>query len=88
MSRSENNGDDLLDQVQTYRETVLAYEALNDEIHKLIMANGGGTEGMSADEVEHYRELARKRDETLSEMRWMEQLLLSEDSENDEDIKS
>ena len=35
---------DAIHQVQQYRKVVLVYEALDKEIDKLIMANGGHTE--------------------------------------------
>jgi hypothetical protein len=76
-----NAGDDnMLDQVKNYREIVLTYEKLNAEIDKLLSEHGGGTEKMPEGEIERYRELARKRDETLNEMRVLEQQLLDEDT--------
>ena len=67
-------------EVLNYRKVVLIYEGLNQEIDKLIMANGGGTENMSEEDLERYRTLARQRDEVLNEMRWLEQQLLDDDS--------
>ena len=74
-------GNDMLRQVQNYRKMVLIYEGLNAEIHKLLEDNNGGTEFMSADDLQHYRDLARQRDEMMSEMRWMEQQLLGADDD-------
>lgn len=76
------SGNEMLRQVQNYRKIVLIYEGLNAEIHKLLEANTGGTEFMSPEDVQRYRELARQRDEMMSEMRWLEQQLL----ESDDDI--
>jgi len=74
-----SSSDDLT-QVQTYRDMVLKYEGLNDEIQALIMAHDGGTENMSSEDVERYRILARQRDEALNEMRWLEHQLLEDDN--------
>ena len=71
-----NENDDTLSRVDHYRKIVLQYEALNKEINDLIMANNGGTKDMSKQDIERYRELAYQRDETLNEMRWLEQQLL------------
>jgi hypothetical protein len=65
--------------VQRYRKMVLLYEALDEEIDSLIMANGGGTEHMAEPDLARYRELARKRDEVLNEMRILEQELRLDD---------
>ncbi len=68
-----------LHQVQKYRKMVLLYEALDEEIDDLLTAHGGGTEHMSDIERTRYRELARKRDEVLNEMRILEQELHLDD---------
>jgi hypothetical protein len=75
-----NNGSDVLHQVQAYRKIVLLYEALDEEIDKLIMEHGGVSENLSPDDLARYRDLARKRDEILNEMRILEQKLLDDDS--------
>lgn len=72
---------EILSQVQNYRKIVYIYEGLNAEIHKLLEDNDGGTEFMSSEDIQHYRNLARKRDEVMSEMRWLEQLLLEADDD-------
>jgi hypothetical protein len=82
MDESENSRDEL-NRVQEYRKLVLLYEALDEEIDKLIMAHGGSTEKMSDTDLERYRYLARRRDELLNDMRNMEQELLLADDEND-----
>jgi hypothetical protein len=78
MSQDERGA---LHQVQKYRKMVLVYEALDEEIDELLMAHGGGTENMSDIELARYRELARKRDEVLNEMRILEQELHLDDTD-------
>ena len=63
--------------VQEYRKLVLLYEALDAEIDKLIMAHGGRSEDMPPDDLNRYRELARKRDEVQNDIRVMEQELMN-----------
>lgn len=75
-----DDGGKMLHEVQEYRDLVLKYEALDEQVDALIMAHGGGTEHMPAADLEKYRKLARERDEVLNEMRVMEQALLSDDS--------
>jgi hypothetical protein len=70
-----------LHKVQKYRKLVLVYEALDEEIDKLIMANGGFTENMSSEALQKYRELARKRDDVENEMRTLEQELEIDDTD-------
>lgn len=82
MSGSGENSD-LLNRIQQYRNMVLEYEALNDEISQLIMNNGGGSEHMSADDLTRYREMAHRRDELQHEIRWLEQQLLEDDQNDD-----
>ncbi len=74
MGESEN----LNPSVQQYRDAVLAYEAANAEVDQLIAEHRGGTEAMSEADLARYRELARRRDELSSELRWMEQQLLDD----------
>lgn len=69
----------MLEQVERYREIVLAYEAVDQEIDDLIMAFGGLMENMPSDVLLRYRELARQRDELLNEMRALEHELQIDD---------
>ncbi len=69
----------MLEQVERYREIVLAYEAVDQEIDDLIMAFGGLMENMPPDVLLRYRELARQRDELLNEMRALEHELQIDD---------
>ncbi|PJF27779.1 MAG: hypothetical protein CUN53_02780 [Phototrophicales bacterium] len=72
--------DELANQVQQYQQLVIRYEALDHEIDALIMAHGGTSDKMPADDFRRYRDLARERDELLNEMRFFEhQLNLDED---------
>ncbi len=66
--------------VAHYRQLVEAYEALDSKIDELIMATGGKSEDMSAENRRLYRKWARQRNEMLNEMRLLErQLNLMED---------
>lgn len=77
MSEDSN---DPLNQVQQYRELVLRYEALDEEIDALIMSYGGTMEKMSPEALLRYRVLARERDDVQNDMRQLEKLLLDDDS--------
>jgi hypothetical protein len=70
---------DMRHQVEDYQRAVLKYEQLQSEVNALLNAHGG-SEQMSAETLLHYRALARQRDEALNEIRWMESLLLDEDT--------
>ena len=74
---SDANND--LTLVQQYRELVLQYEQLDEEIDTLIMANGGGTEHMSTADLNLYRELASHRTEVRNDMRLLEHALEIDD---------
>jgi len=72
----------LLDDIQRYRQMVLDYEALDEEIDTYIADRGGKKEHeMTPDELVHYRDLSRRRDDLLNEIRLLEhQLKLDEDT--------
>ncbi len=72
---------DAIHKVQQYRKLVLVYEALDEEIDQLIMANGGHTDKMSPDAIARYRDLARRRDEVQNDMRALEQELQIDDED-------
>ncbi len=76
-----DNSDDTFDKVRLYRELVLQYEQIDEEIDALIMAVNGVPEKLSPHERDRYRELARRRDELQNEMRWLEQQLMEEDDQ-------
>ena len=67
----DENGDSLA-LVQKYQTLVLEYEALDKEIDALIMAHGGSSEKMPPEDLERYRDLARKRDDLQGEMHELE----------------
>ena len=73
------DGNDDLNLVQRYREVVLRYEELDAEIDRLLEANGGHSENMSAEDLARYRALARQREEAEDEMHILEQQLLMDD---------
>jgi hypothetical protein len=75
----EDKSSDPRREVQNYRKMVLIYEALDEEIDRLIMANGGGSENMPPEALDRYRDLARKRDDVLNEIHIMEQKLQLDD---------
>jgi hypothetical protein len=77
------NPDELSSQVEGYRQLVLRYEALDEEIDALIMSHGGTSDKMPIDDLRRYRQLARERDEVLNEMRMLEhELSLDNEDEN------
>jgi uncharacterized protein (DUF885 family) len=71
--------DDTLHSIQFYQVYVMQYEKLDEEIDQLIMDNGGTSEKMPAEARDRYRQLARKRDEVLNEMRRLEKRLSLDD---------
>lgn len=74
---------DLHDQIELYRQIVLRYEALDEQIDGLIMAHGGTSDKMPPEDLRRYRELARERDDLFSEMRAMEHFLdMDDDTES------
>lgn len=73
--------DDLKTQVAAYQKLVLRYEALDEEIDALIMAHGGTSDKMTADDLTRYRALARERDEVQNELRMLEHQLRLDDEE-------
>lgn len=85
MTGTPDDNKNLLSRIQSYRKVVLIYEGLNKAIHKLLADNDGGTEKMSTEDRERYRQLARQRDELNSEMRFLEQQLLDEAALQDEE---
>ena len=76
-----DNPNDTFDKVRLYREVVLQYEKVDEEIDALIMAANGVPDKLSPAERDRYRELARRRDELQNEMRWLEQQLMEEDDQ-------
>lgn len=69
---------DALTQVQRFRDLQLQFEDLTRQIHALLRANKGGTEGMSSADLSRYRELARERDSVDNELRFLQQQLFGD----------
>jgi uncharacterized protein YdcH (DUF465 family) len=67
------------DEVMRYQQLVAEYEALDSQIDAWLASNRDGLDKMSVQDKAHYRELARRRDEVLNEMRALEQELLGDD---------
>ncbi len=70
--------EDVKVRIQAYRTIVEEYERLDNEIDTLITRNGGQSKNMSSDDLDLYRQLARKRRDILNEMRLLERDLLDE----------
>lgn len=73
---------DDLDRVNEYRRVVLEYEALDEEIDELLARHHGATERMSDEDFEHYRELARRRDDIYNQMKALERQILDEEPDD------
>lgn len=70
----------MLKRVQAYRDLVLRYETLDEEIDAMLSAHGGDTHQMSEADLARYRQMARQREDLQNEMRIMEhELTLDED---------
>ncbi len=79
MSQEER---DARQQVEEYRQLVLRYEALDEEIDAFLNAQGGKLDEMTEADLTHYRQMARQRDDLLNDMRALEQLLhITEDDD-------
>jgi hypothetical protein len=71
--------DDTQQRVQIYRDLVLRYEKLDEDIDAYI-ARHGSVEQMDSEYLAHYRKLAREREDMQNEMRMLEkQLKLDEE---------
>jgi hypothetical protein len=73
-----------LKQVERYRQLVLEYEALDEQIDALLASHNGATEKMSDEDFESYRNLAHRRDYVYNQMKAMEQLVLGDDADDSE----
>jgi hypothetical protein len=76
-----DNSSDTFGKVHRYRELVLQYEEIDEEIDALIMAVGGVPDKFSPQDRDRYRALANRRDELQNEMRLLEQQLMAEDDQ-------
>jgi hypothetical protein len=71
--------DDTQQRIQLYRELVLRYEKLDEDIDAYI-ARHGSVEQMDSEYLAQYRKLAREREDMQNEMRVLEkQLKLDEE---------
>jgi hypothetical protein len=71
--------DDMVQQVAKYDELVKQYQTLDQQIDKLLHDHQGHSENMSSESMQHYRSLARERDDVFNAMRAMEQLLFADE---------
>lgn len=72
------NKETALEQLSLYRTAADNYEALKRQIDSLLSPYQGDADQMPPDERVQYKALARRRDEILTEMRWLEQQLLDD----------
>jgi tRNA A37 threonylcarbamoyltransferase TsaD len=61
-----------------YEQSVLAYEALNQQVDALLNASGGHRSNLSSEALSHYRILAARRDDAYNTMKTLERALLDE----------
>lgn len=73
------SNDDMLAQVQHYRDLQLRYEALDSEIDALLAAHKSATGGLSGADLAAYRDLFQQRADVLNDMRIMEQILFEDE---------
>jgi len=71
-----------LDRVQKYRQLVLEYEALDEEIDGLLARHNGATENMPDEDFERYRSLAHRRDHVYNQIKALEREIFWEDEDN------
>jgi hypothetical protein len=79
MTDDRRSTEDVQARVAQYREVVLEYEAVSEEIARLMDANNGSTENMSDEEFDTYREMAWRRDRLYNQMKWFERRLLEDE---------
>jgi hypothetical protein len=73
-----DNTQNLAEKAQQYRQSVLDYEALDEQIDQLLHSRGGHSDQLTDEEYTHYRELADLRDLAYNRMKTLERLLLDE----------
>jgi len=76
-----NRQNDLLEQIEHYRQLTQRYRTLDQQIDDLLKRTrvAGDIDTLHHVDREAYRSLARQRDEIINEMRRMEQFLFAED---------
>ncbi len=75
--RPEGSGD--IERVRQYKQLVLEYEALDEEIDTLLAQHGGATEKMPDEAYQRYRELANHRDYVYNQMKRLEREIFPDD---------
>ena len=73
-----DNTQNLAEKAQQYRQSVLDYEALDEQIDSLLQSRGGHSDQLTDEEYTHYRELADLRDLAYNRMKTLERSLLDE----------
>ena len=68
-----------VDLVQRYRALVLEYEDLDEQVDDFLAEHAGSTEEMSTEDLAHYRDLARRRDEVHNQMKALERQIFQDD---------
>ena len=63
----------MVEQIARYNKLVQEYQALDKAVDTLLTGHHGHTENMSAEAMQRYRDLARKRDDAFNAVRTMEQ---------------
>lgn len=69
----------LPENVARYQQVVADYEALDREIDALLASYRGRLDQMEGEDKQRYRQMSRRRDELLNEMRVLEQDLFDGD---------
>jgi hypothetical protein len=77
---NDNPPTDEMTLLERYRQVVLAYESVGNEITALLEANGGGTQRMSDEEYLRYREMASRRDVLYDTLKHLEVRLLGDEA--------
>jgi hypothetical protein len=73
-----DNTQNLAEKAQQYRQSVLDYEALDEQIDQLLQSRGGHSDQLTDEEYTHYRELADLRDLAYNRMKTLERSLLDD----------
>lgn len=68
-----------LSRVQEYRRLVLEYEALDEQVDALMARHPGVSEPAAGDDLDHYRELSRRRDDVYNRLKELEQQISLDD---------
>lgn len=66
--------------LQQYKEAVLAYEQLDQELDDLLQSRGGHTKNLNEADYARYRELANQRDVAFDHMKTLEQVVLGDEN--------